>query len=381
MKRIWTILITVVATAAIVGGGTWYLIDSHAEKDKDKLQTELDTLNQRIADEAAISGATVTSGTTATTGTTVADPMAGWKSVSLSKLNLSMKYPETWGEATLDAGETSSPDVHIQIYHFSLNKNYSINYETAASSGVGGNILGQFYNTTANEVAVKVSVNNKVVGGIIEHKKDMDVCDGVGCSEKDIVYGVYFKTGTMYSNIVFESLPDTTANRTVLENMIKSISPVDVTADWKTYTDSNRKLSFEYPADWTITQGSAETTIASPDYSSIGPKGAKVHIAFNQNDTWENNLSMSNFGPGCSSITGDERDTTVGGQRAWYIMGHNTPNSIGDMCDPASTSTVSWGRSGIVTSTGLGLMIDFQGEDKTKLSIFEQFLSHIQFTK
>jgi hypothetical protein len=81
MKPIWTILITVVATAAIVGGGTWYLIDSNAKKDKQTLQTELDTLNQRLADEAATSGTAVTSGASATSGagtvTTVLEKTVG----------------------------------------------------------------------------------------------------------------------------------------------------------------------------------------------------------------------------------------------------------------------------------------------------------------
>ncbi|MEI7792223.1 MAG: hypothetical protein WCI57_01920 [Candidatus Berkelbacteria bacterium] len=87
MKRIWIIVITAVATAAIVGGGTWYLIDSHAKKDKDKLQTELDTLNQRLADEAATSGIAVTSGTTA------ADPIAGWKNYFNQKYGYTVDAP------------------------------------------------------------------------------------------------------------------------------------------------------------------------------------------------------------------------------------------------------------------------------------------------
>lgn len=50
MKPIWTILITVVATAVIVGGGTYYMVNAKAIKDKDNLQAQITTLNTKVAD-------------------------------------------------------------------------------------------------------------------------------------------------------------------------------------------------------------------------------------------------------------------------------------------------------------------------------------------
>jgi hypothetical protein len=105
MKAIWTILITVVATAAVVGGGTYYLINKSANKDKSDLQAQIDDLNVKVSSVAVTSGKTVTSGTTvnsgttvstgvaATTGTTAVNPTAGWKTYTNATYGFSVEYP------------------------------------------------------------------------------------------------------------------------------------------------------------------------------------------------------------------------------------------------------------------------------------------------
>jgi len=113
MKPIWTILITVVATAAVVGGGTYYLINKSADKDKSDLQAQIDDLNAKVTSATKAPSKTVTSGTTvnsgatvstgttvtsgaATTGTAVANPTASWKTLADSHFKVSFKYPSTW---------------------------------------------------------------------------------------------------------------------------------------------------------------------------------------------------------------------------------------------------------------------------------------------
>jgi len=67
MKRIWIIVITAVVTAAIVGGGTWYLVQKNIDKDKSDLQAQIDDLSVKVSGMTATSGIAVTSGTTVET--------------------------------------------------------------------------------------------------------------------------------------------------------------------------------------------------------------------------------------------------------------------------------------------------------------------------
>ncbi|MEI7791997.1 MAG: hypothetical protein WCI57_00735 [Candidatus Berkelbacteria bacterium] len=141
MKPIWTILITVVATAAVVGGGTYYLINKSADKDKSHLQAQIDDLNAKVTSATKApsktvasgttvnSGATVSTGTTvtsgaATTGTAVANPTASWKTYTNSTYNFSFKYPATFtavaGARSLDESmgtscQTITLDAHTGI--------------------------------------------------------------------------------------------------------------------------------------------------------------------------------------------------------------------------------------------------------------------------
>jgi hypothetical protein len=50
MKSIWVILITVIATAGLVGGGTYYFLNKKATDDKNALQAQIDGLAKKVAD-------------------------------------------------------------------------------------------------------------------------------------------------------------------------------------------------------------------------------------------------------------------------------------------------------------------------------------------
>jgi len=58
MKTIWVAIISVVITAVLVGGGTYYYLNKKATTDKNALQAQIDDLNIKVtAAEQALSDA------------------------------------------------------------------------------------------------------------------------------------------------------------------------------------------------------------------------------------------------------------------------------------------------------------------------------------
>lgn len=120
MKTVWIVLISFVATAVIVGGGTYYLVNTKAKTDKDALQSQITDLNKKVADtEKSLADVQAT---TSTPTTTTADPTASWKTYTNSTYGINFKYPKDWTvkEGSLDgtpiylglneAGYTPKPD-------------------------------------------------------------------------------------------------------------------------------------------------------------------------------------------------------------------------------------------------------------------------------
>lgn len=89
MKSFWKITFTVLITGAIVGGSTYYYINSKAKQDKNELQAQIDDLNVKLT-------TTEQSLTDAQTAATVAGETADWKTYTNSRYGYSIKYPENW---------------------------------------------------------------------------------------------------------------------------------------------------------------------------------------------------------------------------------------------------------------------------------------------
>jgi hypothetical protein len=114
MKPIWTIVISFVATAGIVGGGTYYLVNSKATKDKNNLQTQITDLNKKMADtEKSLADAQSTTMPTATTTTSSAtDETESWKTYSNTAYGFSLKYPSSC-TANVASSYASNDGVYI----------------------------------------------------------------------------------------------------------------------------------------------------------------------------------------------------------------------------------------------------------------------------
>lgn len=112
MKAIWIVVISVVATVVIAGGGTYYLVNAKATKDKDNLQSQITDLNKKIDDSqvALVAAEATSAGTAATTTTVTPDPTAGWSTFSDATLGFSIKYPTTW------TAEKSTQDSSMALY-------------------------------------------------------------------------------------------------------------------------------------------------------------------------------------------------------------------------------------------------------------------------
>lgn len=109
MKKVWIITISVLATAIIIGGGTYYYLNSKADKEQKELQTKLDNLNQDLSAKTAELQTVTEDATTKTTTATTVD-RTGQKKYTYSAIGLSFYYPEAFGTPSIEEkkGKTGS---------------------------------------------------------------------------------------------------------------------------------------------------------------------------------------------------------------------------------------------------------------------------------
>ncbi|MCX6812607.1 MAG: hypothetical protein NTW79_03225 [Candidatus Berkelbacteria bacterium] len=88
MKPVWIIVISVVITAGIIGGGTYYFLNKKTINDKDALQSQITDLNKKLTDAQ-----TTASSTTSTTTPTTTDETASWTKYKSDDLGISFKFP------------------------------------------------------------------------------------------------------------------------------------------------------------------------------------------------------------------------------------------------------------------------------------------------
>lgn len=112
MKSFWVILITVVLSGAVVGGGVYYYEGLQAKTQKDDLNSQITALQARqsalekqIADAAA---------TTTTTPTTTGVDTSGWNTYTNSTSTFSLKYPKTYNLISKN-GTASDTKVNLRI--------------------------------------------------------------------------------------------------------------------------------------------------------------------------------------------------------------------------------------------------------------------------
>lgn len=88
MSTVWKIVIAVVVTLAVAGGGTYYYMNQKATSEKDELQSQIDDLNKQVEDLQTAATSAVDISSEATT-----DEIADWKTYANSTYGFSFKYP------------------------------------------------------------------------------------------------------------------------------------------------------------------------------------------------------------------------------------------------------------------------------------------------
>lgn len=100
MSSFWKVMVSIVATFVIVGGGTFYLMEKQIDSVRSDNQSRMDDLNKQIA---GLKSTTATPAATTTPATT--DATAGWKTYTNAGLGFTFKYP-----STMTVTDTLSPD-------------------------------------------------------------------------------------------------------------------------------------------------------------------------------------------------------------------------------------------------------------------------------
>jgi hypothetical protein len=242
MKPIWVVLITVVATAGLIGGGTYYYFNNKNDKDISALQKQLDELKKPVVP-------------------VVVDETADWTKTTLGGISLSIKSPASVGEISIPKAATTEDPSYF--YKFSQNTYAQLGYSTGkVTAGRGGSLLEQYFWSVEKSAKTLITKDGATIGGFYEEKPPTESCEGCPGVGQDSVLAVYYKTGSMYSNIVI-LLQDTVANRAMAEKMIKSIAPVTVA--------TTPVVSTPTPATTTSTKVSIPTC---PTYGRVASFGA-----------------------------------------------------------------------------------------------------------
>lgn len=96
MRKQFAIMVVIMITAGLVGGATFYLVDAKNTKDKEALQSQINDLSAKLANNVNTNtNAVVATNSNVNTNATIS-PTAGWKTYTNSTYKYSFKYPATY---------------------------------------------------------------------------------------------------------------------------------------------------------------------------------------------------------------------------------------------------------------------------------------------
>jgi hypothetical protein len=163
MKPIWVVLITVLATAVLVGGGTYYFLNQKLEKDKTSLQKQIDDLK-----EVTVTADTADAAIVDTTSAPVVDVTADWKNFTDNTHSLSFKYPATWGmKSSQDAKKNEEEMVYVDQSITVLS-----NGKTEENSNIG---LTYTYITNISDYDKNIVAHNKDIDELLSVYNNKEV--------------------------------------------------------------------------------------------------------------------------------------------------------------------------------------------------------------
>ncbi|MFA7253331.1 MAG: PsbP-related protein [Patescibacteria group bacterium] len=213
MKPIWLVVISVLVTGGLVGGGTYYLVNTRASSDKDAMKVQIDELSKKYdevkaelaSDDSAVANKITSTSDSATQPqiTTSTDATSDLSTYNNDDLGITLKYPKNWTYGKFDqtAGTVTFNDTED---HWELNitaKNTTQSLSDAAKAKImelGGGASG----------GSGVTNTDTTIGGVVA-KKITVPAEGSG---KEIFYLVV-KNNKLFTISPF--VEDTTSNQII----------------------------------------------------------------------------------------------------------------------------------------------------------------------
>lgn len=121
MNKTWSVIISIIITAIVVGGVAYYYLNNKAENEKADLQNQIDELEDQILDLQSKSSETNKSDESETA---TEEETADWETYSNEEYGFSFKYPIDF-KVTLNEGLPGGPELSINPQ----NENYEDNID------------------------------------------------------------------------------------------------------------------------------------------------------------------------------------------------------------------------------------------------------------
>lgn len=182
MMKPWaSILITVIVTAGIAGGGTYYFINKSTTVDKDSLQSQITELEKKLVEKEAVA--------------TVASETADWKTYANTKYGYSVKFSPDWQSKDFGMIDSDNPSYVGFAKTAMTNPSQSIISIGYTNLGVVG-YRDKLQNTLGNYKAETLMVNeiqmDKITGNDEGGNQVIYITNWPGDSKT----GVYLRVGS-----------------------------------------------------------------------------------------------------------------------------------------------------------------------------------------
>lgn len=259
------ILISALALAA-AGTALWYKSEK-AQETKNVNQTVILNENSNNNSNIAVNTNTVA----ANTNTAATDETAGWKTYTNSTVGYSVKYPADWtvkdiNEPSFVSGQTAryisiSNAKATRSLHLGVRKSSESKIDIWARTGIGA---GDFQ--AGDSVAIAGSSVQSIK--LVYQRKAVEIFYSPVEHATDPVTIGSFDVSAYFSNKSDDNSDlSTDADYLTANKMLSTLTFLDDTTGWKTYTNTRYGYSFRYPSGYTLTE--AENINIKKDNASM----------------------------------------------------------------------------------------------------------------
>lgn len=290
---------------------------------------------------------------------------ANWKTYSNAKYGFGLTFTDDWKDYTIKETLTTNPTSTDPLAYLQINVPTTNNKDVATI---------YVYLPAAYEASLKAQ----------------DPGPGTLLDKNDTYVFTYIPNNGLHG------APDELFASTLIPNLAKTFKAVtiDLTAEWKAYTNSEYKYSLKTPKDWTISaKGNADvSTFVAPYFDSPGNYSAgERHLQFyvDANITCYKDQSLLNFFTDCVSAGSGETnvitkisDTTFAGVSAIQFKQVANPNDNKNIKPSLGYVLIANNKPYVISYNESGT--DLIGTDSTSTwhnNTFKQIFGTFKFTK